>query len=398
MAHETQIPRLAALIIADHPVELPLVLGRSVTELQIARVVATGARHIVCLVHQVSVRMLAVADNLRGNGLTIDIVRSITDAADAIHPEEQVFLVASQVLVSGKTLEALANKPPSLLCVENDPKYGQFELIDGSARWTGYAYLSGVTLRRVAAMIGDWDAASTLLRQMVQENARRVVLAQSQIDDSMLTVRDGADAIQAGRKLLNEDIAYRGGFGERWIAKLISQLAARIAGELGLKSLVIEYAAVAIAVGAAIISLAGWLGISMLLLLFSYLAQSTGTRLAVAVADLNSRNALFRCVITGSATVITGSCAITLTSRTGQWGCLVLGGLLVGSQALLVSRQSSVKSSARWAADPLSSIVLLFLGIVSTLPLAGLFLATAHSTASYLYLDGRKRPLLGDQE
>ena len=118
MAIKTHIPRLAALIITDQSDGLPPVLGRSLPELQIARVVSAGARHIVCLVQQVSPQMLAVADNLRANGLTIDVVRSITDAADAIHPDENVYFVASPVLISDARFKSLSFEPPSLLCVQ----------------------------------------------------------------------------------------------------------------------------------------------------------------------------------------------------------------------------------------------------------------------------------------
>jgi hypothetical protein len=399
VAAETPNTRLAALIIAEDSLGSPLVLGRSLTELQIARVVATGARHVVCLVQQVSTQLLAVADNLRANGLTIDIVRSVADAADAIHPDEHVFLVASQVLISGKTLDTLLmSNPPAILCVENDAKYAQLELVDSSARWTGYALLSGATLRAVANMIGDWDAASTLLRQLVQEDARRISLSPSQIEDAMLSVRDSADAIRAGRKLLDERAFYRGGFGEWWIAQPISRLTARIAGEIGLKSRAIQYAAVGTAAAAAIIGLTGWLGISLFLLLISYLSRSTGDRLASALADLNPRGALFRSAIAAFTAVTISACSITFASRTGQWGCLILGALLVGSQLLIADRRLPVKSFARWLADPLSNITLLFLGIISTAPLAGLFFATGYSVASYLILARRQSDTVVDQE
>lgn len=394
MAIETQNPKLAALIIADHSLASPLILGRSLTELQIARVVATGARHIVCLVQQLSVPMLAVADNLRANGLTVDIVRSIGEAADAVHPDENVFLVASQVLVSGKILETmLAVKPPSLLCLDNDAKYGQFELIDLAARWTGYAVLNGASLRDVAAMIGDWDAASTILRHLVQAGAKRVVLPQAQADNAMLTARDSAEAFQAGRKLLSslENIS-PSGFGERWFATPSSRLAARIAGELGLKSRLIRYSAVGFAVAAAVISLTGWLGSSLLLILIAYLAQSTGTRLAAALADLNPRDHVVRSLIAGSAAIAIGAFAITLASRTGQWGCLILGGLLLGSQFLIANRTAPRKSLAPWLADPLSGIVLLMFGTVFGSPIVGLFLSAGHSVASYLILDRLQHP------
>lgn len=394
MAIETQNPKLAALIIADHSLASPMILGRSLTELQIARVVAAGARHIVCLVQQLSVPMLAVADNLRANGLTVDIVRSIGEAADAVHPDENVFLVASQVLVSGKILETmLAVKPPSLLCLDNDAKYGQFELIDLAARWTGYALLKGASLRDVAAMIGDWDAASTILRHLVQAGAKRIVLPQAQADNAMLTARDSAEAFQAGRKLLSslENIS-PSGFGERWFATPFSRLAARIAGELGLKSRMIRYSAVGFAVAAAMISLTGWLGSSLLLILIAYLAQSTGARLAVALADLNPRDLVVHSLITGSAAIAIGAFAITLASRTGQWGCLILGGLLLGSQFLIANRTAPRKSLATWLADPLSGIVLLMFGTVFGSPIVGLFLSAGHSVASYLILDRLQHP------
>jgi hypothetical protein len=399
VANEIQNIRLAALIIADEAVVTPLVLGRSLTELQIARVVSTGARHVVCLVRQVSSQILAVADNLRANGLTIDIVRSVADAADAIHPDEAVFLVASQVLVSGKTLgELVSSGPPSLLCVDNDAATSQFEIIDAATRWTGYALLDGATLRSVANMVGDWDAASTLLRQLVQENARRIVLNQAQVADAMLNIRNTAEATQAGRKLLDEDGDHRQSLGEYWLARPVSRFLARLAGELGLKSQIIEFSAIGAAIVAALIGLTGWLGVALLILLTAYFARSTAVLLAAALGEIHLRGIVFRSVMTSAAVVIVGACSISFASRTGQWGCLLLGGLLIGTQTLIAQCRPSPRSFSRWQADPLSSIALLFLGVISTIPVAGLFLAAAHTVASYLLLNHRTTNVVFDEE
>jgi hypothetical protein len=391
--------RLAALIIADEAVATPLVLGRSLTELQIARVVSAGARHVVCLVRQVSSQILAVADNLRANGLTIDIVRSVADAADAIHPDEAVFLVASQVLVSGKTLgELLSSGPPSLLCVGNDVATSQFEIIDATTRWTGYALLDGATLRSVANMVGDWDAASTLLRQLVQENARRIVLGPAQVADAMLTIRNSAEATQAGRKLLGEDGDDRQGFGEYWLARPVSRFLARLAGELGLKSRIIEFAAIGAAVVAALVGLTGWLGVALSILLTAYFARSTAVLLGVALGEVHPRDAIFRSVMTGAAGVIVGACSITFASRTGQWGYLLLGGLLIGAQILIAQRRTGPRTFSHWLADPLGSIALLFLGVISTIPVAGLILAAGHAVVSYVLLNRRTTNVVFDEE
>lgn len=397
MATELQNARLAALIIADDAISSPLVLGRSLTELQITRVVSTGARHVVCLVRQVSAQILAAADTLRANGLTIDIVRTIADAADAIHPDETLFLVASQVLVSGKTLDGLLETGvPSLLCVASETGTAQFEIIDATMRWTGYALLEGATLRRVADMVGDWDAASTLLRQLVQENARRVLLDRDQVATTLLTIRDNADALQAGRKLLSDDAEERNGLGNYWLGRPVSRFLARLAGELGLKSKIIEYGAVGTAIVSALLGLTGWLGVGLFLLLATFFARGAAVRLATALGDLGSRPIL-RTVIKTAAVVVVSACAVTLASRTGQWGCLLLGGLLIGTQMLVDQRRSPESRARRWLCDPLSGVAILLSGIVTTAPVIGLFFATAHAVASYLWLQRPSANMVVDQ-
>ncbi|MDB5701019.1 MAG: hypothetical protein JWL66_1218 [Sphingomonadales bacterium] len=397
MVTEFQNVRLAALIIVDDALTTPLVLGRSLTELQIARVVSLGARHVVCLVRQVSPQLLGVADHLRANGLTIDIVRSVADAADAIHPDETVFLVASQVLISTRTLGMLLDSGvSSLLCVANSPASPQFEIIDAAMRWAGYALLDGATLRRVAGMVGDWDAASTLLRHLVQEGAHRVLLDGDQLASAMLVIRSDAEALSAGRKLLNDNIEGGQGLGSYWIGKPISGFLARLAGELGLKSKVIEYAAVGAALVAALVGLAGWLGFGLFILLLAFFARAAATRLASAVGELNPSDRLFRTILRGTAIMIVGACAVTLASRTGQWGCLLLGALLIGSHALIIQRRmlkSGTSRPNRWMSDMLSTVVILLLGIASTLPVTGLFIASVHAVGSYLWM---QRPVSGD--
>ncbi|CAN5267124.1 hypothetical protein BH09PSE3_BH09PSE3_06300 [soil metagenome] len=390
MATEIQNARLAALILADEAISTPLVLGKSLTELQIARVVSAGARHVVCLVRQVSSQILVAADNLRANGLSIDIVRTVAEAADAIHPEEAVFLVSSQVLASVKTLGDLTKSGiPSLLCVETEAAPAQFEIVDASMRWTGYALLEGAALRRVAGMVGDWDAASTLLRQMVQDNARRVVLGRDQLADAMINVRTNAEAVDAGRKLLNENSDQHGGLGMYWLGRPVSRFLARLAGELGVKSKVVKWSAVGAALIGAVIGLVGWLTTALLILLLAVFANSAAVRLTAALGELDSNENAMRLAIRAATIVTVCSVAVTLASRTGQWGCLILGGLLIGSHVLMGQNQAVPARPQRWIADPLSGIAILFAGFMIALPVGGLLLAAGHAVGSFLW---KQRP------
>ncbi|WP_293883073.1 hypothetical protein [Sphingomonas sp.] len=386
MATEFQTARLAALVIADDSPDTPLVLGRSLTELQIARVVSTGARHVVCLVRQISPTMLGVADNLRANGLTVDIVRSIAEAADAVHPNEAVFLIASKVLVSSATLgELRAGGAPALLCVDRDVAPTQFEIVDATMRWTGYALMRGATLRQVANMVGDWDPASTLLRQMVQDNARRIVLTSAQVTEAMMTIRDSDEAINAGRKLLDADTGERDGMGSYWCGRPLGRFCARLAGELGIKSKSIELGAVAAAVLGALVSLTGWLVAGLVILTLAFVGKSAAARLSSALDELGSSGPVLRGTEDIAAIVTVCACAATLASRTGQWGCLLLGGLLIGAQ-YLVRRRIAPFRHARWTSDPLSDALILLFGFLATVPVVGLFIAAGHAVASMLWL------------
>jgi hypothetical protein len=271
----------------------------------------------------------------------------------------------------------------------------EFEIVDAAMRWAGYALLDGATLRRVANMVGDWDAASTLLRQMVQENAHRILLGRDQIAATLLTIRDNADALQAGRKLLSDDAEEHSGLGNHWLGRPISRFLARLAGELGLKSKSIALGATGTALVAAVLALAGWLGIGLFLLVGAFFARGAAVRLAAALGDIDARP-LFRTIIKMGSVVVVSSCAVTLASRTGQWGCLLLGGLLIGSQILIDQRRNSENRAHRWLSDPLSGVSLILLGVVSTVPVTGLFVATAHAIASYLWIQRPSANMVAD--
>ena len=61
-----------------------------------------------------------------------------------------------------------------MLTVPDDADQPRFERIDAAARWGGMLLIDGARLRRTAAMLGEWDLESTLLRRAVQDGAARI--------------------------------------------------------------------------------------------------------------------------------------------------------------------------------------------------------------------------------
>lgn len=172
---------VAGLILTDDelPVQggvrtlLPLA-GQTLIEYQARIARACGVGHIVVLVDNMPAALVAAFDRLRADGIDIDIARDAREAADRIHPEEQLLVMAPGTVASREIVARLtASDKPTLLTLVDGPDTVQFERIDGVERWTGLALLNGDLLRQTAAMLGDWTLGPTLLRTALQRDARR---------------------------------------------------------------------------------------------------------------------------------------------------------------------------------------------------------------------------------
>ncbi|WCT75341.1 hypothetical protein PQ455_09025 [Sphingomonas naphthae] len=153
--------------------------GASVLEHQARRARRAGAERLILLADTAHPDLLAIAQRLRRDGLPTDIATSITDAADRLHPDEPVLVIADGCLAAQAALAAIvAAPPPALLTVADIPGRDLFERIDASVRWAGVALLDGALLRETAEMVGEWDPLSVLLRRAVQRDATRIPIAE----------------------------------------------------------------------------------------------------------------------------------------------------------------------------------------------------------------------------
>lgn len=150
-------------------------LGQSLIEYQARQAAAAGARHIVVLVERVPAALVAGIDRLKRDGLDIELARTVADAADRIHPDEQLLLIGDGVIARQDLLKRAAQSiSPALFTVPDSGAALRHERIDAGARWAGFALIDGTMLRKTAAMLGDWDLQSTLLRRIVQAQATRI--------------------------------------------------------------------------------------------------------------------------------------------------------------------------------------------------------------------------------
>ncbi|WP_076071069.1 hypothetical protein [Sphingomonas montana] len=265
---------------------LPL-LGRTVVEHQARQAVGAGATHLVLLVERMPSALTAALDRLRRDGVSIEVARTIGDAADRFHPDERLLLIADGCVADQVMLDMLAMQPaPALMTVPDQPDTVEYERIDAQCRWAGLGVLDGAAVRSTAAMLGDWDAQSTLLRRAVQAGARRVACAPAADGRPRIAIRhqalDGLD-----RQLLRGSRVPAGRWPRRWLFALVD---GPVAGWLARKAVdpwPVAIASVGLAGVGVLLALAGWVGTGFGFGLSSGPVAAVAARLArVRLADI----------------------------------------------------------------------------------------------------------------
>lgn len=173
---------LAALIAAQENLEsggglratLPLV-GRTLIEHQVNVAVRAGAGRIILLVERVPAALAQAIDRLRRDGVSIEAARSVSDAADRFHPDDDVLLIGDGCIAGQGVVDLLVGTDaPAVLVLPDTSEQAMFERIDPESRWAGFALITGASLQDTSRMLGDWDLTSTQLRRSIQEGARRI--------------------------------------------------------------------------------------------------------------------------------------------------------------------------------------------------------------------------------
>ncbi len=362
---------------------MPRLLGADPVEFQLRRARAAGAGHAVIYAGRVTSALLATVDRLRHEGLSVDIARSVADVAEYIHPDEAVLMIASDVVIAPERMAAVANSAePVLLCVRDEPANSRFELIDPTARWTGFARIDGGLLRRTAAMIGDWDFSSTLMRRAVQDGAARMTLTPEEAGADIL-VLDNVGAVQvAGRRLVAASPIDNAGWATRWLMAPAARILARVAGDLGLEAQWVTLAGFALCGVAVACGLGGWIVASLLLLLTGLLCDVAGGIGTQAGAG-TVRWEKFRFPVRATAAIVVVlAMGTTLTLRIEQWGCLVLALVIIGATWLAVPLARDDRHMASWRSDPAGHAVIGLFGFVIGAPIAALAISAVHASVS----------------
>jgi hypothetical protein len=268
---------------------LPLA-GRSLVEYQVRCAAAAGASPIIVLVERIPAALNQAFERLKSEGLNIIPVSDGGEAATRFEAGELVLLIGDGIAPRLDLLRGLeADAEALVLTVADDEGHQDFERIDGVSRWSGIALIEGRMLGATAAMLGDWDLPSTLLRRTLQDGARLVPVA---LGSEPLLARNGADLAQFERSLLTASRTERTDIASRFVLPLVEDFATERLMETKIRPGWLLHVALLLTTAGAFAFTRGWLWGGLVLLVVSTPIDLVARRLGVLRLRPLAENAL----------------------------------------------------------------------------------------------------------
>jgi hypothetical protein len=267
------LPLAALIIVGDYgvgerPPMLLRIAGQTLLERLIRQLAATGANHIVLLVSAVPSDVVSVIDQLSGDGLSIDLARNASDAADRFHPDESLLVIDGPLVIGQHWFDLLRDQAGNTLVTVPKAAGDRFERIDAHDHWLGLARIDGATLRAISSELGDWALGPTLLRKALQLGAARIPYDGNA--DSLHAVRPETLAdlsIVQSAAAQQDDEAPSGGWFARFFDRCGGRHLARIVANKNIAFQMLEYGALGLFTAALIANFfnqTGWSVVSIL--------------------------------------------------------------------------------------------------------------------------------------
>lgn len=351
---------LAALIAAYHEADepggglratLPLA-GRTVLERQARLAVAAGADLVVVAVERVPSALLEAIDRLRGQGLKVVVARNAAEAAEAIHTDDRLLVFADGLVATETHIgRLLALGAPTIVTVADGRVDDRFERIDAHSRWAGLALYEGEMLKRTAAMLGEWDLQSTLLRRAVQSGARQLALRGEPADELLTVAERSEDLGELQRRIFDGAGAERKDWVSRYLLGAIEQATVRRLMPTAVTPATLALAGALLTALGALAFAWNWLALGMAFILLATPLEGAADRLAALRMQETEAESWWSNLLPALSAAALLALAFGLTGTRG-WGCLSLAATAIAFVcALRIEIGGKELPGSRWLAE-----------------------------------------------
>ena len=257
---------------------LPLA-GRTLLEYQVRCASAAGAAPVVVVVERVPQALQDAFERLRLDGVGVFPVSDINEAVSRFEAGSTILLIGDGVAPTVDLVLSIAGEPEAAVAtVPDDEPHESYERIDGESRWAGVAVVDAHLLGSTAAMLGDWDLQSTLLRRAIQEGARRIRIEQGSAEPLLVESAEQLSDFQ--RHLVDRSRGGRTDWTSRYLLPLVEDFATEHLMETAVRPSWLMWAALGLTLAAAVCFTRGWLGAGLVLLILSMPLDLIASRLA----------------------------------------------------------------------------------------------------------------------
>ena len=295
--------------------------GRTLVEYQARCAAAAGAAPVVVLVERVPVPLAAAFDRLRAEGINVVPVSDGAEAAARFEPGMPVLQIADGLAPNMALVErVVAAEERAIATVPDDEAHEDFERLDASHRWAGLALVDGGTLSSTAAMLGDWDLQSTLLRRTLQAGAALLPAGEG---GTPFLAGANSDPAAFDRYLLVTSRGARRDWPSRYLFPIPEEFATEQLMRTTVRPEWLIFAAMALTIGAALVFTRGWLTAGLVMLLLAAPLDLIAERLATLRMRPMPARMLSRRLLWPAAGLALLGLGWFETRHGGGWGALV---------------------------------------------------------------------------
>ncbi len=373
---------------------LPLA-GQTLIEYQARCAAAAGAAPIVVLVERVPPALHEALERLRGDGMAVIPVSDGNEAASRFEAGSLILLVGDGVAAPAELLAQLAEEPePALATLPDDAAHEAYERIDATSRWAGVALVDGSTLGATAAMLGDWDLQSTLLRRALQEGALRVPVTSA--GEPLLA--DSAEQLGGfERALIASSRGARRDWASRYVLPVVEEFATERLLDTPVRPQWLVWTALALTLGAAFAFTRGWMWPAMGMLVVATPLDLVARRLATLRLRPLPPRSLSRRLLWPAAGLAFLALGWRMTVHGTGWGALAtaLAGLAF-AEAARVERGHAEIPGQIWLFSRRNAILTLVPFAIFGAWTAGIAALAVYASASFFFVQNWHHRIVAD--